>query len=176
MSDVLETRRLILRPLRLEDAARTQKIFPHWEIVKYLNAIVPWPFPEDGVLNHYRDVVLPASDTFESRGEQQSRFLDGSRVAGARIDDGGGCCGERLLVPRAGHERAARAEGRGECCVAADFREDGHADGCDNGEQLCLRATTDGDLGDYRRGMAREEGAITLASPQTRQIAEILCA
>lgn len=60
MSDVLETRRLILRPLVLEDASRTQELFPHWEIVKYLNAIVPWPYPADGVLTYYRDVALPA--------------------------------------------------------------------------------------------------------------------
>lgn len=60
MTDVLETRRLILRPLTLEDAARTQELFPHWEIVKYLGAIVPWPYPDDGALTHYRDVALPA--------------------------------------------------------------------------------------------------------------------
>lgn len=60
MTDGLETERLILRPLRLEDAERTQQIFPQWEIVKYLNAIVPWPYPEDGVLTYYRDVALPA--------------------------------------------------------------------------------------------------------------------
>jgi RimJ/RimL family protein N-acetyltransferase len=66
MTDVLETERLILRPLRLEDAARTQEIFPHWEVVKYLNAIIPWPFPEDGVLNYYRDVALPTM----ARGEE----------------------------------------------------------------------------------------------------------
>lgn len=29
----LETRRLILRPLVIEDAATTQRLFPHWEIV-----------------------------------------------------------------------------------------------------------------------------------------------
>lgn len=60
MMDALETKRLILRPLMLEDAAQTQKLFPHWEIVKYLGAIVPWPYPEAGALTHYRDVALPA--------------------------------------------------------------------------------------------------------------------
>jgi len=60
MTDALETHRLVLRPLRIEDAARTQELFPHWEIVRYLNAIVPWPYPEDGALTYYRDVALPA--------------------------------------------------------------------------------------------------------------------
>lgn len=66
MPDPLETPRLILHPLRIEDAARTQEIFPRWEIVRYLNAIVPWPYPEDGALNYYRNVALPAME----RGEQ----------------------------------------------------------------------------------------------------------
>lgn len=60
MTDVLETSRLILRPLVLEDAARVQEIFPQWEIVKHLTAAVPWPFPDDGVRTYYRDVALPA--------------------------------------------------------------------------------------------------------------------
>ncbi len=56
----LQTARLLLRPLQLSDAEQTQRIFPEWEIVKYLNAKVPWPFPADGVLTFYRDVSLPA--------------------------------------------------------------------------------------------------------------------
>jgi ribosomal-protein-alanine N-acetyltransferase len=66
IDDVLETPRLILRPLRLEDAAQAQQLFPHWEIVKYLNSVVPWPFPADGALNYYRDGALPAM----ARGEE----------------------------------------------------------------------------------------------------------
>jgi [ribosomal protein S5]-alanine N-acetyltransferase len=66
MTDVLESERLILRPLEIEDAARAQELFPHWEIVKFLDAVVPWPFPEDGVLVYYRDVALPAI----ARGEE----------------------------------------------------------------------------------------------------------
>lgn len=57
--DVLETERMILRPLELADAERTQLLFPHWEIVKFLNAKVPWPFPEDGALTYYRESALP---------------------------------------------------------------------------------------------------------------------
>jgi RimJ/RimL family protein N-acetyltransferase len=66
MPDTLETTRLILRPLRLKDAARTQELFPRWEIVRYLNAIVPWPYPPDGALTYYRDMALPAVE----RGDQ----------------------------------------------------------------------------------------------------------
>jgi [ribosomal protein S5]-alanine N-acetyltransferase len=56
----LQTDRLILRPLLLSDAPRSQLLFPQWEIVRFLNAIVPWPYPADGALAFYRNVALPA--------------------------------------------------------------------------------------------------------------------
>jgi len=45
---VLETRRLILRPLEPADAPALQRRFPRWEIVRYLNERIPWPYPADG--------------------------------------------------------------------------------------------------------------------------------
>ena len=45
---VLETQRLILRPLAERDVPAIQRIFPQWEVVRYLNAEVPWPYPDDG--------------------------------------------------------------------------------------------------------------------------------
>ena len=65
MIPALETRRLLLRPLELDDAPQTQILFPQWEIVRYLNAQVPWPYPPDGAFTFYRDVALPAIE----RGE-----------------------------------------------------------------------------------------------------------
>jgi [ribosomal protein S5]-alanine N-acetyltransferase len=66
MIDSLETARLCLRPLRIEDAEQTQILFPHWEIVRYLNSIVPWPYPSDGAFTHFRDVAVPEME----RGER----------------------------------------------------------------------------------------------------------
>jgi ribosomal-protein-alanine N-acetyltransferase len=60
------TRRLLLRPLELADADQAQVLFPHWEIVKHLNAVVPWPYPPDGARTFYEQVALPAM----ARGEQ----------------------------------------------------------------------------------------------------------
>jgi [ribosomal protein S5]-alanine N-acetyltransferase len=57
---VLQTPRLFLRPLELGDAIQVQPLFSKWEIVKLLNAKVPWPFPNDGVHTFYRDTALPA--------------------------------------------------------------------------------------------------------------------
>jgi ribosomal-protein-alanine N-acetyltransferase len=56
----LETARLLLRPLELADATQAQALFPRWEILQYLDAVVPWPYPADGMLSFYRDVALPA--------------------------------------------------------------------------------------------------------------------
>ena len=60
MTPTLETPRLILRPLELADAAQTQLLFPHWEIVRHLAKGVPWPYPQDGAYTFYCDVSLPA--------------------------------------------------------------------------------------------------------------------
>jgi RimJ/RimL family protein N-acetyltransferase len=62
----LETPRLLLRALELADADAIQRVFPQWEIVQYLNAIVPWPFPEGAALAHIRDAALPAVDRGEA--------------------------------------------------------------------------------------------------------------
>ena len=48
MTPTLETPRLLLKPLELADAEQTQILFPQWEIVRYLDKIVPWPYPPDG--------------------------------------------------------------------------------------------------------------------------------
>lgn len=66
MTAELHTKRLLLRPLQLSDAEQTQRLFPHWEIVKFLNSKVPWPYPADRVLNVYRNEILPAIE----RGEE----------------------------------------------------------------------------------------------------------
>ena len=60
MTPELETQRLRLRPLAVEDAEQVQELFPQWEIVRYLNAVVPWPYPADGALTFIRDNALPA--------------------------------------------------------------------------------------------------------------------
>ena len=57
---MLETPRLVLKPLALEDAEAVQALFAHWEIVRYLNGIVPWPYPPDGALSYFREMALPA--------------------------------------------------------------------------------------------------------------------
>jgi len=60
------TSRLLLRPLELTDAEQIQVIFPHWEIVRYLKKIVPWPYPADGARVFCEEVALPQAARGES--------------------------------------------------------------------------------------------------------------
>lgn len=63
---IFETKRLILKPISLEDAPQIQNKFPHWEIVKYLNASsIPWPYPDDGAEFFIREIALPKIKTGE---------------------------------------------------------------------------------------------------------------
>lgn len=55
----LETARLQLTPVSLDDAPFIQAEFPHWDIVEFMNTRVPWPYPEDGAVTFLRDVLLP---------------------------------------------------------------------------------------------------------------------
>ena len=55
----LETARLWLRPVTVDDAGQIQSHFPHWEIVRLLAAAVPWPYPPDGALTWCREIALP---------------------------------------------------------------------------------------------------------------------
>ena len=66
MIPTLATLRLLLRPTALVDAEPIQEIFPRWEIVQYLNARIPWPYPADGALTFIREHALPAM----ARGEE----------------------------------------------------------------------------------------------------------
>jgi RimJ/RimL family protein N-acetyltransferase len=60
MMPPLETARLFLKPLQLEDSEQVQPLFGVWDVVKYLTDSVAWPFPPGAAHAYYRDVALPA--------------------------------------------------------------------------------------------------------------------
>jgi [ribosomal protein S5]-alanine N-acetyltransferase len=66
VTPTLTTARLLLPPLKLEDAPQIQLLFPHWEIVRYLAAQVPWPYPSDAAFRFIRDMALPAVERGEA--------------------------------------------------------------------------------------------------------------
>lgn len=62
---VLQTPRLVLRPLRTKDAPVIQRRFPKWEIVRWLDAgNVPWPYPADGAATY---VAMALQEMAEGR-------------------------------------------------------------------------------------------------------------
>jgi [ribosomal protein S5]-alanine N-acetyltransferase len=65
MTPRLETKRLELRPIEMADAPQIQKLFPQWEVVRFLSNRVPWPYPRDGAVTFIRDMALPAMERNE---------------------------------------------------------------------------------------------------------------
>ncbi len=51
---VLETPRLVLRPLALSDAPAIQRHFNNWNVIRQLSAVVPSPYPDDGAESFVR--------------------------------------------------------------------------------------------------------------------------
>lgn len=56
----LETKRLILRPVSIDDAPAIQKYFNNWNIIKNLSTAAPWPYPDNGAETFLCDIALPA--------------------------------------------------------------------------------------------------------------------
>jgi RimJ/RimL family protein N-acetyltransferase len=56
----LKTDSLLLKPLVSKDALQIQKLYPRWEIVRYMVSSVPWPFPDNGAAHYVNNVALPA--------------------------------------------------------------------------------------------------------------------
>jgi len=80
---ILITRRLILRPLEDGDAPAIQRIFPQWDVVRWLHASVPWPYPADGA-----DVQVAQCRAERERDEKfhWAITLKGSKALRGRID------------------------------------------------------------------------------------------
>ena len=55
----LKTARLQLRPIVESDVHSYQRHFNNYEVIRYLNAVVPWPYPEDGAQEFYHEVIIP---------------------------------------------------------------------------------------------------------------------
>ncbi len=62
----LETPRLLLRPLSKTDSPVIQKYFDNWNIIKYIGAEVPWPYPSNGAKTHLKDILqkVKLSETY----------------------------------------------------------------------------------------------------------------
>ena len=54
---ILETPRLHLRPVTVDDVPAIQRYFSPIDIIKYIGGQVPWPYPEDGALTHFKEEI-----------------------------------------------------------------------------------------------------------------------
>ncbi len=63
----LDTERLILRPLCMEDAEQIQEKFNNWNVIKIIGGGVPWPYPDDGAIT-FLESILPKMEAGETYG------------------------------------------------------------------------------------------------------------
>lgn len=56
----LFTARLHLLPLTIDDAPAIQRIFQKWEILRWMDGKIPWPYPADGAETFLKGIALPA--------------------------------------------------------------------------------------------------------------------
>jgi ribosomal-protein-alanine N-acetyltransferase len=59
----LETSRLILTPVSIDDAPAYQEHFLDYEVIRHLSAQVPWPYPENGIVEFFSNIILPPQGT-----------------------------------------------------------------------------------------------------------------
>lgn len=61
---ILETPRLHLRPIVMDDHVWVQQHFPEWDVVRYMLAgNVPWPYPADGAKQFFTDKLIPKTQS-----------------------------------------------------------------------------------------------------------------
>lgn len=53
------TNRLILKPVKQEDESAYKRHFVDYEVIRYLSAAVPWPYPENGIRDFIQNYILP---------------------------------------------------------------------------------------------------------------------
>ncbi|WP_092746536.1 GNAT family N-acetyltransferase [Acinetobacter boissieri] len=87
-----ETEHLYLCPLEPIDADQIQLSFPQWEIVRYLAANFPWPYPKDGAYQYVNHIALPASENgtawhWTIRRKEESSIIIGMISVTDRQDD-----------------------------------------------------------------------------------------
>ena len=56
-----KTKRLILKPLSLDDIPSYETHFIDYEVIRHLSAVVPWPYPRNGVSEFFQNVLLSPS-------------------------------------------------------------------------------------------------------------------
>jgi RimJ/RimL family protein N-acetyltransferase len=56
---IFETTRLILRDITVRDAPAYERHFIDYDVIGTMSHVVPWPYPENGVLEYIRGAIRP---------------------------------------------------------------------------------------------------------------------
>ncbi|KTD02016.1 GNAT family N-acetyltransferase [Legionella feeleii] len=59
MIPIFKTERLILREMTEADLPNYEKYFIDYEVIRYLTASVPWPYPAEGVRDYLNQEIIP---------------------------------------------------------------------------------------------------------------------
>ncbi len=49
-----------MKPLSIEDVPSYERHFVDYEVIRHLSAVVPWPYPANGVRDFFENVLLPS--------------------------------------------------------------------------------------------------------------------
>jgi ribosomal-protein-alanine N-acetyltransferase len=60
---ILETERLTLKAIIIDDALTMQKLFGTWSIIKNFAVVVPWPYPENGSARYISQESIPKMES-----------------------------------------------------------------------------------------------------------------
>ncbi len=78
---ILETERLILRPLKITDAEAHYRYFNDYEVTRYLASSLPWPYPVGGSEHFISKVLAPDQQNYywaitkKDRGALSDEFI-----------------------------------------------------------------------------------------------------
>ncbi len=181
---ILETARLVLRPLQLGDAPAAQRHFAHWEIVRWLNGGVPWPYPANGAATHIQRCqaqrargerffwaiclkTAPAElvggiDLWPDTGSQDQRgFWIAAELQGRGLMTEGRGEGHRIRLSGTGLAPSLADERRGQCRLASCQGATGRAPRREGSETVCFRREHCRDLAADERGVESAPGRLT---------------
>ncbi len=89
----LKTKRLVLQELTLNHEKDYFEGFVDWEVVRYMNGSIPWPYPKDGVRNFIKSVIPKQGKTLWQWGiflkEQPNKLIGSIEIRKSDTDNRG---------------------------------------------------------------------------------------
>lgn len=79
----LTTERLTLRPTQESDAPRIQLLFDNPAVLKYMAAVIPYPYPEDGAITYLREILPKVAAGERYAWAIERRGFEGEGMIGA---------------------------------------------------------------------------------------------